>query len=106
MADDEPSDPKFFETVPRVRGGFSAIGSAGAPFIYFDNVPFFGLMNGVAQITLDANRLWGADSESRPIIDRVIVAHLRTTLPAVRALRAALDAVILMAEQKPEGPTN
>ena len=53
MADDEPSDPKFFETVPRVRGGFSAIGSAGAPFIYFDNVPFFGLMNGVAQITLD-----------------------------------------------------
>jgi hypothetical protein len=103
---EEPSASQFFETVPNVRGGFSATGSASAPFIYFDNVPFFGLLNGVGQITLDANRLWGADAESRPIIDRVIVAHLRSTLPAVKALRAALDGIILMAEPKPGGPAN
>jgi hypothetical protein len=105
MADESPT-PKVVEAIPSIRGGLSAIGSANAPFIYFENVPFYGLLNGVGQLTLDANRLYGADSDGKPIYDRVIVAHIRCNLPAIRSLRAAIDGILLMAEPKPEGPAN
>jgi hypothetical protein len=103
---DEPGKPNPIETIPSVQGGISAIGSANAPFIYFENVPFYGFINGVGQITLEAGRLFGADASGNVIFDRVVVAHLRGNIPAMRSLRAALDGILLMAEPKPEGPAN
>jgi len=103
---DEADKPSVIETIPSVRGSISAIGSANAPFIYFENVPFYGLLNGVGQITMEAGRIFGADADGKVILDRVVVAHLRGNIPAIRALRAALDGILLMAEPKPEGPAN
>jgi hypothetical protein len=39
-------------------------------------------------------------------MDRVVVAHLRCNILAVRSLRSAIDGILLMSEPKPEGPTN
>ena len=103
---DEANAPQAVEAIPSIRGGHSAVASANAPFLYFDNAPFYGLLNGVGQVTLDANRNFGVDAEGKPIIDRVIIAHLRCNLNAVRGLRAALDRILFMAEPKPQGPTN
>ena len=103
---DESDKPRPIETIPSVRGGFSAIASANGPFVYFENAPFYELLNGSAQITLDANRLFGADATGHPVYDRVIVAHLRCNIEAIKSLRATLDGILLMAEPKPEGPTN
>lgn len=98
--------PQTVEIIPSVKGGISALASADAPFIYFENAPFFGLLNGVGQVTLEAGRVFGADADGRPIVDRVLVGHLRGSLPAIKSLRAALDGIILMAKPKPEGPAN
>ncbi len=103
---DEPDKPSVIETIPSVQGSISAIGSANAPFIYFENVPFYGFLNGVGQVTMEAGRIFGADANGKVILDRVIVAHLRGNIPAIRSLRAALDGILLMAEPKPPGPTN
>ena len=103
---DESDKPHPIEAIPSVQGGISAIASANAPFVYFDNAPFYGLLNGIAQITLDANRLFGADATGHAIYDRVVVAHIRCNIQAIKGLRAALDGVLLMAEPTPEGPTN
>ncbi len=103
---DKSTDLAAIEQIPSVRGGISAIASGSAPFIYFDNTPFYGLLNGVGQITLEAVRVFGADETGQPVLDRVVVAHLRGNLHAIKGLRAALDGIILMAEPKPEGPGN
>jgi hypothetical protein len=103
---DEPDKPSAVEAIPSVRGGISAIASANAPFIYFEHVPFYGLLNGVGQITMEAARIFGADPEGKVILDRVVVAHLRGNIAALRSLRSAIDGILLMAEPKPEGPAN
>ena len=103
---DETETPKAVEAIPSARGRLSAIVSANAPFIYFDNAPFYGLMNGMGQITLDANRNFGTDTDGKPIMDRVVVAHIRCNVAAVRGLRAALDGILLMAAPEPDGPAN
>ncbi len=102
----EKADPAIIENIPSVAGGISGIGSAQAPFVYFENAPFYGLLNGVGQVTLEAGRIFGVDATGKPVLDTVIVAHLRRNLPAIRSLRAALDGILLMAEPKPEGPSN
>ncbi len=56
----EKADPAIIENIPSVAGGISGIGSAQAPFVYFENAPFYGLLNGVGQVTLEA----GESSES------------------------------------------
>jgi hypothetical protein len=53
MADD-PNTKTPVETIPSVSGGVSAIGSAHAPFLYFESAPAFGSLNGVIQITLES----------------------------------------------------
>ncbi len=103
---DESDKPRPVEAIPSVQGGISAIASANAPFVYFDNAPFYGILNGIAQITLEANRLFGADATGHAIYDRVVVAHIRCNIQAIKGLRGALDGVLLMAEPAPEGPTN
>ena len=44
------------ESIPSQQGGISAIGSAAAPFLYFENAPAFGTMNGIIKVTLTATR--------------------------------------------------
>ena len=103
---DEPKKP-FVENIPSVSGEISAIASANAPFIYFEDARFFGLVNGVGKVALTAGRQIALDAQTGGVLfDQVIVAHLVGNMAAVRSLRAALDGIILMAEPKPEGPTN
>jgi hypothetical protein len=86
------------EIIPSVAGEISAIASAHAPFLYFEGVPAFGHINGIIRITLEASR--DLPAPGRPdiaVADRVIVAHLRMNIPAAQALRAALDAALLIA---------
>lgn len=97
---------RIVEIIPSVQGSVSAIASGVAPFIYFENAPFCGLLNGIGQVTLEANRLMGADAKGLLITDRVIVAHLRGNIQAMKALRAALDGMILLAEPVAPGPAN
>jgi hypothetical protein len=59
---DDPEQPVAVEVIPSVRGGYSAIASGNAPFVYFENAG---------------------------------------NLLALRSLRDALDAVLLMAEPSP-----
>ena len=106
MTDEPARMPSPVEVIPSVAGGISGIASASAPFVYFDSVNFYGIINGVGQVTLEANRLMATGPDGRIAIDRVVVAHLKCSLTAVKSLRAALDGIILMAEPKPERPTN
>jgi hypothetical protein len=103
---DTPALPPTVEIIPSVQGSISGVASANAPFIYFENAPFYGLLNGVGQVTLEVGRVFGSDPTGKVIMDRVLVAHLRANIPAIRSLRAALDGILLMAEPKPEGAPN
>jgi hypothetical protein len=95
------------ENIPSVAGGISAIASANAPFIYFESTPFFQLINGVGKVSISIFRQIAPAPDGKGVIqDQVIVGTLVGNLPAIRALRAALDGVLLMAEPKPEGPAN
>jgi hypothetical protein len=97
-------NPSHVETIASVERGISTM--ANAPFIYFDNAPAYGLLNGIGQVTLEAGRIFWADAPSKVATDRVLVAHLRGSLPAIKRLRAALDGIILMAEPKAKAPAN
>jgi hypothetical protein len=99
---DEPAKP-VVENIPSVAEGISAIASANAPFVYFENAPFFGLLNGVGKITLIASRQIAQGADAAVLVDQVIVGHLVGNLPALRSLRAAIDGVLLMAEPAPQG---
>jgi hypothetical protein len=94
------------EVIPSVGNGISAIASATAPFIYFDGVPFYGLSNGVGSVTLSVTRQIASGPDNSVVSDHVLVAHLRGNLIAIRALRAALDGILLMSEPAPEGKAN
>jgi hypothetical protein len=106
IASGSPPIANVVEIIPSVQGGISAIASADAPFLYFEAAPFYGLLNGVGQVTLDTGRIFGADASGKVIMDRVLVAHLRGNLNAIRSLRAALDGILLMAEPRPSSPSN
>jgi len=103
---DKPAVPTNVENIPSLAGGISALASANAPFIYFENAPFFGMMNGVGKIALESFRQIALAEDGQVQVDRVIVAHLVGNIVAIKNLRAALDGIILMAEPKPEGPGN
>lgn len=83
----------------------AAVANANAPLLYFEDVPHFGILNGVGQITLTASRIV-PDAGGKSIRDQIIVAHLRGNIVAVRSLRAALDGILQMIEPVPEGPIN
>ena len=107
MADEpgpEAPGPVFTENVPAQVGEVSAIASANAPFLFFDEVANFGFNNGIANVTLQAVRF--ISRPDRVVHDKVTVAHLRMSLPAAIALRAALDGVILSVTPKPPGEAN
>ncbi|WP_210484439.1 hypothetical protein [Microvirga antarctica] len=87
------------EAIPSVQGEVSAVASATAPFIYFDNASTFGINEGVANITLEANRVMVVGGEVRG--DRVIVAHVRMSVGAIARLKSAIEGIDLQ-EQKGE----
>ena len=79
--------------------------SASAPFLYFENAVSFGHVNGLAQVTLTAGRLY-PDGKGHVATDVVMVGHLRTNFAGARSLRDALDKVLLMAEPVEQGLKN
>jgi hypothetical protein len=67
--------------------------------------PFYGFLNGIGQITMEAGRIFGTDADDRASWTASSWRIFAATL-ALRSLRAAIDQILLMAEPKPEGPTN
>jgi hypothetical protein len=88
------------EVNPSVAGEISAIASAHAPFLYFEDASAFGHLSGIISITLEAARIIPAPGKrSAAVSDRVIVAHLRMNMPAAHSLKAAIDGALLLAAQ-------
>jgi hypothetical protein len=105
MADE--STKLVVENIPSIAGGISAVASAHAPVIYFEEALFFGVVNGVGKVAITTSRQIASTPDGGGVlVDRVIVAHLAGNIQAIRGLRAALDGILLMAEPKPEGPAN
>jgi hypothetical protein len=67
-----------------------------APFIFYENAPAFGFMNGVVNITLSANRTY-AGPDGAIVNEQVVVAYLRGNVPAAISLRQAIDSALLLA---------
>jgi hypothetical protein len=95
MSDDSRPRPPV-EIIPSIEVGYSAIASAHAPFLYFENAPAFAHLNGIIRVTLEASRDIPRPPES-VTNDRVIVAHLRMNITAARSLKAALEGALLLA---------
>jgi hypothetical protein len=93
------------EAIPSVAGGLSGLASAAAPFLYFENAPAFGTMNGIIKVTLTATRDL-PQANNKIASDHVIVAHLRMNMAAARALKAALEGAILLASPSPTDTQN
>jgi hypothetical protein len=102
---DEPKEPHV-ENIPSVSGKISAIASANAPFIYFEDARFFGVGGGIGKIAVSTSRQIALNSDDRVMTDHVLVGHLVGNFAAIRSLRAACDGILLMIEPKPEGPAN
>ncbi len=84
------------EVIPSLTGEVSAIASAHAPFLYFENAPTFANLNGIIRITLEAARDMPTPGGSGVTTDRVIVAHLRMNTQAAQALKAAIEGALLL----------
>jgi hypothetical protein len=82
------------EVIPSVEGGVSALGSAQAPFVYFEGISAWGVIPGVIRITLEAGRLLPTP-DGKVAVDRVVVGHLRMNEPAARSLADALQKALL-----------
>lgn len=96
--------PPVVENIPSVHGRISALASADAPYVFFEQVPFFGLHDGVAMVTLTAQRHLGVLPDGSIAIDHVITGLLRGSIPAMRSLRSAIDGILLLAEPRPQSP--
>jgi len=72
-------------------------GSANAPMIYFDNVPTLGHLDGIIRITLTADRIYPGKTNETITIDRVMVAHLRSSRESAIRLRDAINNALLLA---------
>ena len=81
------------EQIPGVAGSTSGIASANAPVIFIDEVPVFGVYNGVVHMTCEALRFNRVDGASAPVLDRMVVAHLRMNKEAMDAMKRAIEAV-------------
>ncbi len=97
---DKPDSQPPVEVVPSVEGGISAIGSATAPFIYFEDAAAFGHLPGIVRVTLTAGRILPTPDQ-RVATDHIVVAHLRMNLLAAASLKDALERALAMASQPP-----
>jgi hypothetical protein len=75
------------------------------PPIFVDEATNFAAYNGIISVTLAAVR---AIPEANGGIanDQIVVAFLRSNMRGAKALRDSLDRALLLAEPKPDGPTN
>ena len=89
-----------------VDTGLSLQASANAPFLYFETAPSYAVAGGVAKIILEATRHIGKNSQGQILVERVMIGQLVGNLAALKHLRSAIDGALLMAEPKPNGPTN
>ena len=80
------------------------IGSAIAPFVYFDGAPNFEFNGGVANITLEALTYTSVDN--KVVAERVVVAHLRMSGQAMTSLKKAIEGIELLANPIQKGPAN
>jgi hypothetical protein len=87
--------PTPAEIIPSEAGEISGIASAHAPFVYFDGAPTFGHHAGVLSITLEAVRFMTVRQQLTR--DRIVVAHLRMSVPAAKDLKAAIERALLLA---------
>lgn len=88
------------ERLPSAVGEISALASAHAPLLFFDEVSFCSVDKGVAGVTLTASRQIAFLPNGSVASDRVIVATLRASLPAMLALRATIDEIERMAQRQ------
>lgn len=93
---DDIANKTVTEQIPSVRGATSGIASANAPIIFIDEVPVFGVYNDVVHMTCETLRFNRVESTSAPVIDRIVVAHLRMNKEAMRGLKRAIEAVEAM----------
>jgi hypothetical protein len=96
---DQPDD-----TTPPRPVTDAALGSAQAPFVYFDGVATYGIAAGAIQLELVAHAIVPT-SDNQTRTDTIVVAHLRCSPAAAMTLRRALDGIELMTTP-PEGPSN
>jgi hypothetical protein len=80
--------------LPRRKDELNLAASANAPVVFFDVVTNAATSNGIVSVTLDAYRHL-APCEGDLLIDRVVVAHLRMSIPAARNLFEVLNKVML-----------
>ena len=73
----------------------SQIGSANAPFIYFEGAPTYGFDGTIGNITLEAITHIATDDHIQT--ERRVVAHLRMGAKGLASLKKAIEAIELMA---------
>lgn len=83
---------------PKPTPAFVISGDVGrAPVIFFDEVPSFGGFNGIVSIPLTA-ALQAITGDGNVKVEHHVVAHLRTNVQGIKALRAAIDGALLALE--------
>lgn len=55
---DNATAPAPVETIPSVQHGITAMASANAPFVYFEEAPTFAYFDGVIRVTLTAEGIF------------------------------------------------
>ena len=80
------------------------INSGDVPVIFFDAAPTMAAFNGVVAISLTA-MIYTPTGEGKPNLEQKVVAHLRTNIQGAKALQAAVEGALLLA-QPVEGQKN
>ena len=107
MADKlDKSAPTITENIPSKAGHTSALGSAAAPYIFFDEVRCWGFYSGVGHITLEALRFMPQSGADLIQPDLVVTAHLRFNGVALKQLKKAIEQIEAMAEAPPSTSAN
>ena len=70
--------------------------AAAAPFVYFDLVPAFGVVNGVVELELAAQMVVPT-ADGNAHAETVCTVHLRGSLAAMEGLSSAIDKALDMA---------
>jgi hypothetical protein len=91
--------------LPRIAApALSEIGSASAPFIYFEGAPTFGFDGAIGNITLEA--ITHIATDDRIVSERRVVAHLRMSAKGLASLKEAIESIELMANPGHGGAIN
>lgn len=80
----------------RLRRELALLRATQAPVIFFEIGSTYGVRNGVANLTLEGGLHITVDG--KVVADSQVVGHLRFPLGAIPSLRAALDAIELLAK--------